>query len=284
MVELKELTPSEFSGFQKFIYEISGIQIPESKRTLLSNRVRRRLKAGGFEDFRSYFEFLGSNNGQSELTEFLDAVTTNETFFFRTEQHFDWFHSKFISELALQAHNGQRQQQMRIWSAACSTGEEPYSLAICLAENQLRLRGWKLEIVASDLSADVLRSARDGCYKERALRLLDDKRRRRHFTRLKEESTVARVNPEPLWQVKPKLREFVSFHRHNLMERMAEPPFDCIFIRNVLIYFDRKSKQQVVKNLIDAMALGGYLVVGPSEGVYDMLDGLTRRSTFLYQK
>jgi len=275
MVELKELTATEFRRFQLFIYEMSGIRIPDTKRTLLSNRVRRRLKASGFDDFQSYFRHLKSTLGRGELTGFLDAVTTNETFFFRTEKHFKWFHSEFINEMVIQARGGQRRRKLRIWSAACSTGEEPYSIAICLAENQLRLRDWKLEIVATDLSEDALQSAREGVYKERAVQSLDEKRRRRHFTKLKN---------EPLWRIKPNLQELVHFHRHNLMEPWAGSAFDCILIRNVLIYFDRQSKQRVVDNLIRSMAAGGYLVVGPSEGIYDMLQDLTKHSTFLYQK
>lgn len=284
MVKSKELTSTEFDDFQKFIYELSGIFIPDSKRTLLSNRIRSRLKASGFENYQSYYMHLKSANGQRERMCFLDAVTTNETFFFRTQKHFDWFHTEFIREIVQQARRGKRQQTLRIWSAACSTGEEPYSLAICLAENQFQLRDWKLEIVATDLSNVALQSARKGCYNERALQDLDKKRRRRYFTKLKEELPIPDRRRESLWQAKPNLRELVSFHRHNLMERLPGPTFDCILIRNVLIYFDRQSKQKVIKNLIGSMADGGYLVVGPSEGIYDMLHDLKKHSTFLYQK
>lgn len=275
MAKLNELTSSEFSSFQTFIYEMSGICIPDTKRTLLSNRVRRRLKVSGCDDFGSYFRHLKSTLGRSELNGFLDAVTTNETFFFRTEKHFEWFQSEFINERVLQARSGRGKRKLKIWSAACSSGEEPYSLAICLAENQLRLRDWKLEIVATDLSGDALQSAREGIYKERAIQNLDEKRRRRHFSKL--------MN-EPRWRIKPNVQELVSFRRHNLMEPMAASTFDCVFIRNVLIYFDRQSKQKVVDNLITSMADGGYLVVGPSEGIYDMLQDLTKHSTYLYQK
>ena len=275
MADLKVLTSSEFRNFQQLIYEMSGIRIPDTKLTLLSNRVRRRLKVGGHDNFQSYFQHLKSPQGHNEISGFLDAVTTNETFFFRTEQHFDWLRSRFVAEMVAQQRGGQRDKKLRIWSAACSTGEEPYSIAMCLAENQLRLRDWKLEVVATDLSEDALQSARQGVFKERAFQNLDDKHRRRYFTKRKDES---------LWEIKPRLRELVSFVCHNLMKPLSLPPFDCVFIRNVLIYFDRDSKQQVVNNLIRAMADGGYLVVGPSEGIYDMLPGLTKHSTFLYQK
>ena len=164
---------------------------------------------------------------------------------------------------------------MRVWSAACSTGEEPYSLAICLEENRLRLSQWELEILGTDISAEVLNLAKAGRYKDRALQEVDEKRRRRYFSER---------NEEPRWQVRDTVKRLVTIQRHNLMERLAAEPFDCIFIRNVLIYFDRTSKQVVLNNLLRALAVGGYLVVGPSEGVYDMLDQLHKISPLIYQK
>ena len=137
------------------------------------------------------------------------------------------------------------------------------------------MRDWDLQIVATDLSEEVLRTAREGIYPERALQNVDEKRRRRYFSR---------VGDEPRWQLKPQLKEMVHFLHHNLLDPLPGPPCDCIFIRNVLIYFDRESKQQVVNNLMAALAPGGYLVVGPSEGIYDMLPELHKHSTFLYQK
>jgi len=122
MFEVQDLTPAEFRNFQRIIYDMSGIRIPDTKRTLLSNRVRRRVKAGEFEDFQSYYRFVTSPQGVAELTELLDAVTTNETFFFRTAKHFDWFRDEFIGEAVVEARRGRRQPQLRIWSAACSTG------------------------------------------------------------------------------------------------------------------------------------------------------------------
>ena len=274
-MNLQELSSDEFRAFQDFVYRNSGIRIPITKRTLLSNRVRRRLKAGGFDGFRTYFEFLTSPQGRDELDSFLDVVTTNETFFFRTETHFEWFRTEFLQARITGSTGGQHEKRLRVWSAACSTGEEPYSLAICLMENQLRLRDWKLEIVGTDISEQALATAREGRYKERAIESVNQKQLRRYF---------AQVRGEPLWQVRPALKELVEFHRHNLMDPIDLLPFDCVFIRNVLIYFDRASKQVVVDNLINALVDGGYLVVGPSEGIFGMLGALKKRSTFLYQK
>jgi chemotaxis protein methyltransferase CheR len=275
VVNLQELSSDEFRAFQDFIYCHSGIRIPSTKQSLLSNRVRQRLKSGQFDGFQSYFDFLTSSRGRDELENFLDAVTTNETFFFRTETHFEWFRTDFVQEQVVRSTRGERSKQLRVWSAACSTGEEPYSLAICLMENQLRLRDWTLEIVGTDISEQALATAREGSYKERAVETVSQKQLRRYFTK---------VRDEPIWQVQSTLKVLVEFHQHNLMEPIKLPPFDCVFIRNVLIYFDRASKQVVVDNLINALADGGYLVVGPSEGIFDMLGALKKQSIFLYQK
>ena len=164
---------------------------------------------------------------------------------------------------------------VRVWSAACSSGEEVYSLAICLSENLLKLRGWQISVLGTDISEGVLRQARAANYKASALEEVSESQRRRYFEPAEDAQT---------WRVRQPVRDMVEFRRHNLMEPLKETPFDCIFIRNVLIYFDRDSKKIVIKNLLDSLGQGGYLVVGPSEGIYDMLEPLVKRSTFLYQK
>lgn len=268
-----ELTSAQFHRFQELIYSVTGIRVPDSKIVLLSNRLRRRAKTVDLASFDDYFRLVDEDRKGPEFTQFLNAVTTNETFFFRTEKHFEWFQSDFMNERVLLARKGGA-KSLRVWSAACSTGEEVYSLAICVARNLLRLRNWNLEIIGTDLSEDVLQSARMGTYGSRSMEAVPDTQKRRYFTQASADS----------WTVRPSLKEFVTFQPHNLMTPMRLPPFDCIFIRNVLIYFDRESKQQVVQHLINALVPGGYLVVGPSEGIYDMLGNLKKHSTFLYQK
>ena len=205
----------------------------------------------------------------------MDAITTNETFFFRTEKHFDWLKTDLLTELVAQHRTSKRSPSLRIWSAGCASGAEPYSIAICLAENMYRLRDWSLQILGTDISEEALRVAREGIFKPRAIESVTDKQRRRYFQHQTEDD---------LWQVRPEIKKLVEFKRHNLIHTLPEPSFDCIFIRNVLIYFDRDSKLTVINNLLNAMAVGGYLVVGPSEGIYDMLNPLQKRSPFLYQK
>ena len=148
-------------------------------------------------------------------------------------------------------------------------------MAICLAENRHRLRDWSLQILGTDISEETLRAAREGVFKPRAIESVSDKLRRRYFQH---------HTKDDLWQVRPEIKQLVEFKRHNLIHPLPEPGFDCIFIRNVLIYFDRDSKLTVINHLLSALAVGGYLVVGPSEGIYDMLSPLQKRSPFLYQK
>ncbi|MCY2965712.1 MAG: protein-glutamate O-methyltransferase CheR [Planctomycetota bacterium] len=274
-MEPDKLSTRQFELFREFIYRHSGIRVDLAKVTLVSNRIRRRLKACQQADFDTYYKFLNSAAGASELEQFLDAVTTNETYFFRTPHHFDWFKGEFLDELVLRPQAGAHSKKLRVWSAACSTGEEAYSIAICVQESAIKLHGWKTTIVGTDISEAVLRDARVGTYKKRSLDEVSESRLRRQFDASADDAT---------YTVRPALREMVEFRRHNLMEPLKLPPFDCIFIRNVLIYFDRASKQVVINNLVNALAPGGYLVVGPSEGIYDMLSPLVKRSTFAYQK
>ncbi|MHC4080868.1 MAG: CheR family methyltransferase [Planctomycetota bacterium] len=274
-MELQQLDQRQFDRFRAFIYERSGIWITDNKLTLLSNRIRRRLKALEAPDFDAYYRHLTSSQGTGELEHFLDSVTTNETFFFRTPRHFEWFKSEFLGEAIAAERKGERARTLRIWSAGCATGAEAYTIAICLLENLLRLRDWSLAVIATDISEEALRGARAGVFRSRAVEEVSEQQRKRFFEPAAEDDCC---------RVKPEVKELVRFEYHNLMTPMSQGPFDCIFIRNVLIYFDRASKETVVRHLIAALAPGGYLVVGPSEGLYDMLRPLERRTTFLYQK
>jgi chemotaxis protein methyltransferase CheR len=271
-MDADKLSTRQFELFREFIYRQSGIRIEATKITLLTNRIRRRVKARELTDFDAYYRLLTSPAGAGELEQFLDEVTTNETSFFRTPHHFEWFKGPFLDEMLARPASARK---IRIWSAACSTGEEPYTLAICLAEASLKLRDWKTSILATDLSEAVLRQARAGVYRPRSLQELSEQRLKRHFDPQPEGDSFA---------IRPTLKSMVEFRHHNLMESPPSPPFDCIFLRNVLIYFDRDSKQVVINHLVRALAPGGYLVVGPSEGIYDMLGMPTKHSHFAYQK
>jgi chemotaxis protein methyltransferase CheR len=283
VVELRRLTPEQFARFGEFIYRTTGIRMQDGKIMLLSNRIRRRLKHHGLDSFDDYYDLLVRRRPAGELEHFIDAVTTNETSFFRTEGHFDWFGGPFLDDLVARAAAGRHDRSLRVWSAACSSGEEIYTAAICLAEAADRLAGWRISLLGTDISEAMLGIARQATYTARSLEQVSPARLQRHFV-AGAAGDPAAADGGATWTVRPPLRRWCEFRRHNLLEPFTGPRQDCIFIRNVMIYFDRASKLKAVRHLVDALAPGGYLVVGPADGLYELLDGLEKRSLFLYRK
>jgi chemotaxis protein methyltransferase CheR len=274
-MELTKLTEEEFDRFRTFIYGKTGIRMADGKITLLSNRIRRRLRDLGIDSFEDYYHQLTRDRLPGELEQFIDAVTTNETHFFRTGGHFDWFSGAFLPELLNQAAEKKHDRSLRVWSAACSSGEELYTLAICIDEMLHRFGGWRISLLGSDISETMITAAKRGVFPDRSLEHVSAERRRKYFTHLPDENG---------WAIRPRLVQMCEFQRHNLLDPIRSARQDCIFIRNVFIYFDRESKQRAVRNLIDALAPGGFLVVGPADGIYDLLGDLEKQSIFLYKK
>jgi chemotaxis protein methyltransferase CheR len=269
----EELTDPEFGRFRALIYKVAGIQIPASKKVMVSNRLRRRLRATGIPTFSAYYARLTSADGAAEMPAFLDAITTNETYFYRDIHHYEWLGSTFLPEFARSSRP--RNRPLRIWSAACATGEEAYSIALKVAANRPVLAGREVTILGTDLSGAAIEAAKAGSYDDRAVHLVPIEERKQAFD----------LDPiRPRWTLKPEVRSLVTWKLHNLLRPIGVEPFDCVFIKNVLIYFDAESKQKVVQNLIAALAKGGYLVVGPTEGIFSMLGSLTKHKTWLYQK
>ncbi|MFO0908052.1 MAG: protein-glutamate O-methyltransferase CheR [Isosphaeraceae bacterium] len=274
-MNLNELSSEEYERFCSLIYKVAGIRIPPTKRVMVSNRLRRRLRATGIESFAEYYNHLMSTSGAAEMPLFLDEMTTNETYFYRDIHHFDWLTQSFFPEQIELGRVRKRPRSLRIWSAAASTGEELYSIALRLAPFRPQLAGWSLTLLGTDLSGAVLASARAGAYDERAVRLVGPEDRQKYFD---QDSKTHK------WVVKEEIRSMARWKIHNLMTPLREDAFDCVFIKNVLIYFDARSKQAVVKNLIASLAKGGYLVVGPTEGIYSMLDPLEKIKPWLYRR
>src|SRR5262245_56605579 len=223
-----ELTDDEYEKFCGLIYRVAGIRIAENKRVMVANRLRRRLRETGIPSFGEYYAHLTSAAGNGEMPLFLDAITTNETYFFRDPQHYDWLGETFLPEIAHQAAARKRSKSLRIWSAACSTGEEPYSMALKSLGRRPQFAGWRTVILGTDLSGAALSAARAGRYDARAIRLVDPARRQACFD---EDPKTQR------WTLKPDVKSLVTWKQHNLLSPLREDPFDCIFIMNVLIYF-----------------------------------------------
>ncbi|KAA1262377.1 Chemotaxis protein methyltransferase [Rubripirellula obstinata] len=270
------LTEEQFKRFQALIYKHSGIRLDDRKQTLLRSRLQRRLRQIDMDDVDQYYRIVTTPNRRDELQALIDVVTTNETSFFRTESHFQWFSDSFLMDAIRDGKKGLRQKSLRLWSAACSVGAEPYTLLFCMHEKRAVLDGWNIEILASDLSTDTLATAQSGRFKKRLIDGLDDKQTKRFFREIE--------GFQPEYEVRPEFAEKIDFFQHNLMDRLRKPPMDCIFLRNVLIYFDDVSKQKVIANIAETLVPGGYLVIGPSEGIYGLDNPLTKISTFLYQK
>lgn len=285
-MEPSQLAPAEFDEFRRLIYRLSGIHVPENRITLLSNRIRRRLRALQLPGYAQYLALLKTSAGSEELGFFLDAVTTNETSFFRTEKQFHWLQTEFLEDLCSRIQRGSHPRRIRIWSAACSTGQEPLTIGICLLEHSELLRGIDIEIDASDLSEQVLAQARSGHYERRLLTGIPPELQLKYFLPVSRTNTQnSDADPaKDLWQVRPSLQSLIRYQRHNLITKPPGSGYDCIFLRNVMIYFDQESKTVVAGHLQRALADGGYLVIGPSEGLHEQLLQLQRRSAFIYQK
>jgi chemotaxis protein methyltransferase CheR len=270
-----ELTEEEYTLFCAFIYRVAGIKIPPAKKVMVGNRLRRRLRATGIVDFSAYYAHLISTAGTAELPSFLDVITTNETYFYRDIHHFDWLSQEFFPEIAEAGRTRKRPKRLRIWSAASSTGEELYSVALRLLPARHLFKGWTLTLLGTDLSGSALDEARAGSYDERAVRFVPEAERQRYFDH---DRATGR------WNLKDEVRTLTTWKSHNLLCPVEEDSFDCIFIKNVLIYFDQKSKQTVANHLIKALAPGGYLVIGSTEGIYSMIQPLEKRKPWLYQR
>lgn len=243
----------EFALYQELIYKKLGIHLPKQKRAMLGHRLLRRLRALDIPDFSSYYQFITKPKHADELKEALELVTTNETFFFREIQHFTFLKDEIIPKRRIGA-----SESFRVWSAACSTGEEPYSIAMTLAK--YCLRDWS--ILATDVNDSVITHARKGIYLDERMTLLSGDLRRRYCRRGTEEFAGH-------LRVVPDLRRRVCFKQFNLLDDMsAFGQFDLIFLRNVLIYFDEDSKVEILNRIARQLKPGGYLFTGHSESFH----------------
>lgn len=255
-----ELSDEMFGQLRSFIYDKTGIYFQDNKRYLLESRVGRRLSALKLSGFTDYYNELRRGSINGEFKDLVNAVTINETFFFRNVPKFDLLEKELIPEIiALRAKEGK--QKVRIWSAACSTGDEPYTIALIVKERlQPRYPNVRFEIVGTDINTDVLDKARAGIYGDYAVRNVPPPVMRKHF---KEDGARYRLNPE--------VCRMVRFHSINLSERVAMMRMrgvDIVLCANVLIYFDNQAKQRVVSSIYNNLNAGGFLLVGFSETLY----------------
>lgn len=252
-----QLSPRNFARLAKLIHSYSGIKMPSNKRTMLEGRLRRRMRLVHIDALNDYCAYLFDGGGlESEIIHLIDAVTTNKTEFFREPTHF-----RFLQTQALPALAAAGRRTIKVWSAACSTGAEPYTLAMVLEENRKRSRQ-DYEILCTDLCTQVLAQAVAGVFSEAMIEPVEMELRRRYVMRAKEPGR-AQV------RIVPELRSKLSFARLNLMDEAypVETDMDLIFCRNILIYFDKPTQSKVLGQLCRHLRPGGYLFLGHSESI-----------------
>jgi chemotaxis protein methyltransferase CheR len=272
----RQVTDVELSLYAALIYDRTGIRISPRKQTLLSNRIRRRLRATGVGGFSEYYQHLKRLPPcDAEWDAFLQEITTHETYLFRDEPQWEWFRNVYLPGRAAEKCGLAGSRALRIWSAACSSGDEAYTAACCLAACLPGFQHWKITVIGTDIGLGALQEARLGIFGDRAMRHVPPEYRRCYFTE---------IRPGQAWQAKPILTHLMDFRHHNLMEPLREKPFDLVLLKNVLIYFDAASKKRVVANLLPLVQPRGMLVVGASEGVSDLIKNCVRIQPWLYQR
>jgi chemotaxis protein methyltransferase CheR len=255
-----DLTEKEFLLFQKLVYDKCGINLHEGKKELVRARLGKRLRERRFTRFKEYYQYLMEDDTGEELILMLDAISTNLTGFFREPKHFDFLKSQVLPGFFASAGAGSP-KCLNLWSAGCSSGEEPYTLSICLREYMAEGRNFDYKITATDISTKVLAAASAGVYGHNQIQTISGQLLKQYFQqgRGKWRSHV---------RVKPELRKAIEFKRFNLMDPFHQNEhFHVIFCRNVMIYFDKKVQEKVVNKFYDALVEGGYLFIGHSESL-----------------
>ncbi|HEX3662204.1 MAG TPA: protein-glutamate O-methyltransferase [Acidobacteriaceae bacterium] len=270
------LSGRDFNRLSAFIYQEAGIRLGVEKRTMLEARLRRRLRSLSLDSYSRYCEYLFTPEGRrEEIVSFLDVVTTNKTDFFREPGHFTFLAGQALPEMAARA----EAKPLLVWSAGCSSGEEPYTLAMVLSEYAEAHPGFRFRILATDISTQVLEKAQLGIYTSEEVEPVPPVLRRKYLMRSRERgSDQVRVVPE--------LRQLVEFRRLNFMDAdygVAEKA-DAIFCRNVIIYFDRATQEEILRKLTRHLVPQGYLFVGHSETLHDMDLPLTAIGPALYRR
>jgi chemotaxis protein methyltransferase CheR len=291
--EMPALTEAELKLLQALVYQECGMHFDERRTHFLQDRLQRRLKECQLDSFYSYYRLLISQAGKQELSKLLENLTVNETSFFRNKAQLDLFNRDILEDL-FHRKQARRDYTLRIWSAGCSTGQEPYTLVMLVADalayyylrNPLPYESplpkplipppWKVEILASDINYTVLRTAQDGSYSDHQMSMVDYSYRLRYFDRVGDR-----------YAVKKTVKELVHFDFHNLKTEYLPQRNDVIFCRNVMMYFDEPEQKRLVAKFYRCLNANGYLFVGHAEsllGLTDSFQMVHRNSGTAYQR
>lgn len=268
-----EFDESDFLGIKELITKHAGIVLTDAKRQLVYSRLTRRLRALNIRRFSEYLKLVATDDG--EMVNLVNAITTNLTSFFRENHHFEYLSEHIFPELM---RSNAHSRRIRIWSAGCSTGEEPYSLAITVREFFEQVPGWDVRILATDIDSNVVAKAQSGIYTEDRISELDEKVKKKWFIRGKG-SNGGNV------KVSDDLKQLITFKQLNLLQDWPmHGPFDLIFCRNVVIYFDKPTKVNLFERYSRIMAPRAHLFIGHSESLFNISDEFKLLGGTIYQK
>ncbi|VAX07711.1 Chemotaxis protein methyltransferase CheR [hydrothermal vent metagenome] len=270
-----KFTKRDFDFIRRISNERTGIVVSDEKFDMFYARLSRRVRELGLKSFSQYCDLLKNDAGGDEVLELVNAVTTNLTAFFRENHHFEYLQDTVLPQLRK---INKADHKIRIWSAGCSTGEEPYSLAITLRETIAANGGWDARILATDIDSSVLSRASKGVYAIDRVNGIPKARLRRWFMK-------GHGQQKGLVRSKPEIRSLIDFAQLNLMEDWTvDGPMDLIFCRNVIIYFDRDTKIKLINRYADNLKEGGYLFVGHSESLFKICDRFELIGNTIYRK
>jgi len=269
-----EFNDADFQALRTLVKQMTGINLAESKRELVYGRVSRRLRALNLTSFGAYRQLLQSGDG-SELVAFCNALTTNLTAFFRESHHFDYLRDEVLTPLR---EAGRRRDRIRIWSSACSSGEEPYSIAMTIAETIPDWAQWDIKILATDLDSDILARAQRGRYAADRLRGMDPGRVGKFFKEIKE-------GGETSYQITPEFERLITFKQINLMHDLPMTgPLNVIFCRNVIIYFDKETQRELFTRIARLQRPSHLLFLGHSETLFKVSDEYSLIGKTIYRR
>lgn len=272
--EAPVLHDKQFEQLCKLVYEHTGIKLGEAKRELVTRRFSPRLKKLGLQDFDEYLSLVRSGD-QGELVEFTNAITTNLTSFFRENHHFEYLKNECLPKIVQQ---NKATRKLRIWSAGCSTGPEPYSIAMVLREAIPSIDAWDVKILATDIDTGCVATAANGIYTEKTVEGVSAERRKRWFD---QDSSGS----EPMLQAKDSLKSLIRFNQLNLLTPFPfKRSFDVIFCRNVFIYFDKPTQEEVIRKFASYQKPGDILMIGHSENLHSIKAEYQLVGQTIYQK
>jgi chemotaxis protein methyltransferase CheR len=272
------ITDNQFRLFRDLIYKVAGISLSDAKRQLVQSRLGKRLRHHELGSFGAYYDLVMSSD--AELTTFVNCITTNKTDFFREEHHFQFVRTQIVPRMISDGKRGLAPSRIRAWHAGCSTGEEPYTMAMTLLEALGGEPNWDVKLLASDIDTDVLASAERGIYESDRIAGIPDVLLRRYFER-------SRTDEEVRYRTKPVLRDLIKFKQINLTKTpwpiRGDVQFDIVFCRNVIIYFDKPTQKELFQRFERVLKPGGHLIIGHSESLLGVTNSFHSLGQTIYQ-